>query len=177
MSRLLSPSVASTPVHIIIGSRSDLETARKMAFFLTSQDFSDFEVHVLSCHRNPDEARRFISEFAGKAIWAAGGMSFQLPAVLQSWLFHYGKHVLIWGISVGQTPELLNAAYSAMSVLPSPFLIHCKSAESSGLIAEAGGEILSFLNEGKYPEGDSPKDWAQRLRKFQERQPEFGINL
>lgn len=104
-------------------------------------------------------------------------MSFHLPAVLQSWLFHYKKHVPIWGNPVGETPELLQAVVLAMRDLPSPLLVPWKADDSAGSIAEAGGEIIKFINEGEFPEGDSPEEWAERLAKFQERQPEFGIKL
>lgn len=174
---LLTPPVANTPLHIIMGSRlSDHGFVERMVDYLKLQGFTDYVIHVLSCHRNADEVRQFALEFAGQAIWAAGGKSFQLPAVLQSWLFFYGKHVPIWGHPVAQTAEDTQAAVSAMRDVPMPMLIHWRG-DSDAQIDMSGSEILSLINKGKFPDGDTPEDWAGRLVEIEKRKPEIDIKL
>jgi phosphoribosylaminoimidazole-succinocarboxamide synthase len=79
-------------------------------------------VHVVSCHRNPDELRTFVDSGCGgvDAIVASGGMAFALPGVLESLIHQSGRHVPVVGVALGKKDsEDLLAAQLSISQLPS----------------------------------------------------------
>ncbi len=74
-------------VAVVMGSKSDTE-ALKPALDILSQFGIDYEVNVISAHRNPDKARQFglsVRERGIEVIIAAAGMAAHLPGVLASW--------------------------------------------------------------------------------------------
>ncbi len=74
-------------VAVVMGSKSDTE-ALKPALDILSQFGIDYEVNVISAHRNPDKARQFglsARERGIEVIIAAAGMAAHLPGVLASW--------------------------------------------------------------------------------------------
>ena len=174
--RLLPRAVAERPVHLVLGSASDVAVGRTVLAILEKRDLRSVPVHILSCHRNPAEVPKFAEEFAGKAVVCLGGMSFQLPAILDSWFREYDKRVAVFGIPVGDSPEKLEMAVSAMRDLPSPCEVHWVEDNSNSSISEIAEQVVALLN-GKPPVGVTKTGWKGRVRKHRERKPRFNVSL
>ena len=80
--------VANMPlVAIVMGSKSDAEAMQPTLEVLKTLGI-DYEVSVISAHRNPDKARQFGVAARGRGIEviiAAAGGAAHLPGVLASW--------------------------------------------------------------------------------------------
>ncbi len=173
---LLTRVIAKRPVHLVLGSTSDAEVGRRVLASLKECGVNDVSVHIMSCHRNPADVRTFVEEFRGKAVICVGGMSFQLPAILDSWFREFSKAVAVFGIPVGDTPEKLEPAVSAMSDLPLPCEVHWASDNSDSAICGITEQIVTLLG-GRPPEGVTGTGWNERLRKHRERRPQIDVNL
>jgi len=74
-------------VAIVMGSKSDAE-ALKPTLDILKELGIDYEVNVISAHRNPEKARQYGLEAQGRGIEviiAAAGGAAHLPGVLASW--------------------------------------------------------------------------------------------
>ncbi len=74
-------------VAVVMGSQSDKEAVQPALEALDSLGI-DYEVNVISAHRNPEKARQFAlgaRERGVEVIIAAAGMAAHLPGVLASW--------------------------------------------------------------------------------------------
>jgi len=74
-------------VAVVMGSKSDVEALKPTLEVLTQLGI-DYEVSVISAHRNPERARQFGLEAQGRGIEviiAAAGGAAHLPGVLASW--------------------------------------------------------------------------------------------
>jgi 5-(carboxyamino)imidazole ribonucleotide mutase len=70
-----------------MGSKSDVEALKPTLEVLTQLGI-DYEVSIISAHRNPERARQFGLEAQGRGIEviiAAAGGAAHLPGVLASW--------------------------------------------------------------------------------------------
>jgi phosphoribosylaminoimidazole-succinocarboxamide synthase len=89
------------PIEVILGSESDLPQAQAGLNYL-SEEGVPFRLHIISCHRNPDELRRY-AEFVipnNATVIAGAGKAAALPGVLQSWLCHYNKgYIPVLGVA------------------------------------------------------------------------------
>jgi phosphoribosylcarboxyaminoimidazole (NCAIR) mutase len=173
---LLTRAIAKIPVHLVLGSTSDAGIGRRVLAALDEWGVKDVAVHILSCHRNPADVRTFAEEFAGKAVVCVGGMSFQLPAVLDSWFREFYNPVAVLGIPVGDTPERLEPAVSAMRDLPSPCEVHWASDNSDSSICGIAEQVAVLL-DGRPPDGVAEAGWSERLRKHRERLPQTNVDL
>jgi len=74
-------------VAVVMGSKSDAETVQPCLDMLKKLGI-EFEVSIISAHRNPEKARQFGQEARSRGfeviIGAAGGAA-HLPGVLASW--------------------------------------------------------------------------------------------
>lgn len=74
-------------VAIVMGSKSDLPTMQKASAVL--EEFGiQYEMHILSAHRTPQEAAEFAQRAKERgfgAIIAGAGLAAHLPGVLASW--------------------------------------------------------------------------------------------
>jgi 5-(carboxyamino)imidazole ribonucleotide mutase len=68
-------------VTILVGSKSDLETAEKAHARLTDLGIPS-EVHVASAHRTPDKVDRLVKDPATDVFIAMAGLSAALPGVV-----------------------------------------------------------------------------------------------
>jgi len=168
---LLSERVAKMQIHIVKGSDSDSTVAEKVATVLAGLGFYGVPDHTLSCHRHPRITDMFAQDFEGKAVICVGGMSFQLPAVLDSWFRDLGKHVVIWGIPVSDKPEEIEVTVSAMRDLPSPCLVHWAPDNSDESIQEVAKAAVGYANGTSVPKGESSADWQRRLDDHRSRTP------
>jgi 5-(carboxyamino)imidazole ribonucleotide mutase len=74
-------------VAVVMGSKSDAEALKPTLEILTQLGI-DYEVSVISAHRNPEKARQFgvsARERGIEIIIAAAGGAAHLPGVLASW--------------------------------------------------------------------------------------------
>jgi 5-(carboxyamino)imidazole ribonucleotide mutase len=74
-------------VAVVMGSKSDAEALKPTLEVLTQLGI-DYEVSVISAHRNPERARQFGLEAQGRGvevIIAAAGGAAHLPGVMASW--------------------------------------------------------------------------------------------
>jgi 5-(carboxyamino)imidazole ribonucleotide mutase len=74
-------------VAVVMGSKSDAEALKPTLEVLTQLGI-DYEVSVISAHRNPERARQFGLEAQSRGIEviiAAAGGAAHLPGVLASW--------------------------------------------------------------------------------------------
>jgi 5-(carboxyamino)imidazole ribonucleotide mutase len=74
-------------VGVVMGSKSDAEVMQGTLDVLTSLGI-EYEVNVISAHRNPDKAREYAQSARKRGIEviiAAAGMAAHLPGVLASW--------------------------------------------------------------------------------------------
>jgi 5-(carboxyamino)imidazole ribonucleotide mutase len=74
-------------VAVVMGSKSDVEALKPTLEVLTQLGI-DYEVSVISAHRNPEKVRQFGLEAQGRGvevIIAAAGGAAHLPGVIASW--------------------------------------------------------------------------------------------
>jgi|GEM_PF-6006583 len=165
---LLNDESRRKRLHLILGSASDAPVGKLVAVSLGQLGCWP-AVHVLSCHRNPEETRTFAEEFAQiegrKVLIGVGGLSYQAPAVLASHFLRLRVQVVIFGIPVGVSPEKLQMAYSAMHDLPSPLFIHCVPDHSKESVEEVTTKAVGYIN-GTIPPIELVEDeraWNYRL--------------
>jgi len=174
---LLRRAIAEMPVHVLIGSRSDLPVARRLIDHLNSMGLEYLAVDVLSCHRNSEIVRLFAREVDALVLAAVGGKSWQLPAILVSWLLEFRKNIPVWGVPVGNNPKELEVAVSAMRDVPPPCnVLWMPDNTDESLIIVAQG-MTDLVLRGVRPEGWSTDEWMARLRKLDEKPAEININL
>ncbi len=70
-------------VAILIGSESDREIALRTAKVLEGSGI-EYEIRVLSVHRNPDELDEYVSKSDAEVFIAIAGLSAALPGVIAS---------------------------------------------------------------------------------------------
>ncbi|MCZ7362457.1 MAG: 5-(carboxyamino)imidazole ribonucleotide mutase [Candidatus Methanoperedens sp.] len=70
-------------VAILIGSESDREIALRTAKVLEGSGV-EYEIRVLSAHRNPDELDEYVSKSDAEVFIAIAGLSAALPGVIAS---------------------------------------------------------------------------------------------
>jgi 5-(carboxyamino)imidazole ribonucleotide mutase len=74
-------------VGVVMGSKSDKEIMQSALDVLTRLGI-EYEVNIISAHRNPEKARQYAQsarERGIEVIIAAAGMAAHLPGVLASW--------------------------------------------------------------------------------------------
>ena len=124
----ISGSQSVRRVEVVLGSRSDLDQAYKGLQYLRQRIGNEnIQVHVISCHRNPDALRQYALRVGGlahrlkvDAIIAGAGMAAQLPGTLKAWLDLYGKSAIpVLGVGFkGTTLEADFAARLSIEQLP-----------------------------------------------------------
>lgn len=70
-------------VAILMGSESDRQVAQSAAKVLESAGV-DYEIRVLSAHRNPKELEDYISKSSAEVFIAIAGLAAALPGVIAS---------------------------------------------------------------------------------------------
>lgn len=110
---------------IVFGSASDIPSVQTALGSLRQNClfpvFAEMKVHVISCHRNPNELREFAAHGHNGAdvIIAAGSKAFALPGVLDAMLHSWGKSIPVIGVALGEVGSKdLEAARLSISELP-----------------------------------------------------------
>ncbi|MDH5695159.1 MAG: 5-(carboxyamino)imidazole ribonucleotide mutase [Dehalococcoidia bacterium] len=123
-------------VAVVMGSKSDAEAVQPTLDVLTQLGI-DYEVSIISAHRNPEKARQFglaARERGIEVIIAAAGGAAHLPGVLASW-----TTLPVIGVPLA-TSELkgVDALYSVVQ-MPAGIPV------ASVAIGEAGAKNAAYL--------------------------------
>ena len=136
-------------VAIVMGSKSDTEAMQPTLGILKTLGI-DYEVKVISAHRNPDKAREFGVAARGRGIEviiAAAGGAAHLPGVLASW-----TTLPVIGVPLA-TSELrgIDALYSIVQ-MPAGIPVATMAIGTAGANNAAffAAEILSLKYERYY---------------------------
>lgn len=155
---------------VVFGSESDVphvaDALRALSEGKFSTGISEFAVHVVSCHRNPDELRKFVKGGCGGAdvVIAAGGKAFALPGVHDALLYAEGRRVPVIGVALGKEgSQAFEAAKLSIVELPSlPVVID----EVSGKAYENIGGFMAALSRVAYGEFPVPKERPVKPARF-----------
>ncbi len=139
-------AVPKRKVAMVFGSESDVHAvSSELAVaekYRHSHFLERFDVHVLSCHRNPLELVNFTESGCGGAdmIVAAGGKAFALPGILDANLYARKKRIPVIGVALGVpgTEDFLAAQLSISKLPGQPVVMD----ERHGVYS--GGEGLSL---------------------------------
>jgi 5-(carboxyamino)imidazole ribonucleotide mutase len=130
-------------VAVVMGSKSDTEAMQPALEILKNLGI-EFEVAVISAHRNPEKARQFGMGAPGRGvevIIAAAGGAAHLPGVLASW-----TTIPVVGVPLASS-ELkgVDALYSIVQ-MPAGIPVACVAVGSSGAknAAYLAAEILGL---------------------------------
>ncbi len=78
------PLKGMVTISILIGSESDRQVAERTAKILDDAGI-DFEIRVLSAHRNPKELEDYVQKSNARVFIAIAGLSAALPGAVASW--------------------------------------------------------------------------------------------
>jgi 5-(carboxyamino)imidazole ribonucleotide mutase len=133
-------------VAIVMGSKSDTDLMRPAVEVLSGLGI-DYEVSVISAHRNPERARQYGLEAQKRGIEviiAAAGGAAHLPGVLASW-----TTLPVIGVPL-PTSELggIDALYSIVQ-MPAGIPVACMAIGTAGAknAAYLAAEILSLKHD------------------------------
>ena len=133
-------------VGVVMGSKSDAEIIQSAVDVLTSLGI-EYEVNIISAHRNPDKARKYAQsarERGIEVIIAGAGMAAHLPGVLASW-----TTLPVIGVPMA-SGELkgVDALYSIVQ-MPAGIPVACMAIGSPGAknAAYLAAEILSLKHD------------------------------
>ena len=133
-------------VAIVMGSKSDAESMRPAVEVLTKLGI-DYEMSVISAHRNPEKAREYGLSVQGRGIEviiAAAGGAAHLPGVLASW-----TTLPVIGVPLA-TGELkgIDALYSIVQ-MPAGVPVACMAIGTAGAknAAYLAAEILGLKHD------------------------------
>jgi len=151
-------------VAVVIGSRTDLEQCQDglgAAEALKCSGRIDLEVHILSCHRNPDELKAFATLTNADVIVAGAGKAAQLPGMLKAYLANKGKKIPVIGVAFEGKGISTQAAQLSIEELPGTPVIMDKNGHaftgSNGFY-----NALALAIEGEFkPEKPSEKKKAE----------------
>lgn len=149
------------PIHILMGSASDLETVREAVNVL--KDFKvGFEIKVLSAHRSPKELARYVETAAArgaKVFIAAAGGSAALAGVIAS-------HTVLPVIGIPVETKSLKGLDSLLSTVQMPggipvagMAIGKAGAKNAGLFA------MEILGLGDKKISKRLRQQKQKMRK------------
>jgi 5-(carboxyamino)imidazole ribonucleotide mutase len=133
-------------VGVVMGSKSDAEVMQSAIDVLKSLGI-EYEVNVISAHRNPEKAKQYAQsarERGIEVIIAAAGMAAHLPGVLASW-----TTLPVIGVPMA-SGELkgVDALYSIVQ-MPAGIPVACVAIGSTGAknAAYLAAEILGLKHD------------------------------
>jgi len=133
-------------VAVVMGSKSDTESMRP-ALAVLSKLGIDYELTVMSAHRNPEKIRKFGLDARNRgieAIIAAAGGAAHLPGVLASW-----TTIPVIGVPLASS-ELkgVDALYSIVQ-MPAGIPVACMAIGTAGAknAAYLAAEILGLKHD------------------------------
>jgi 5-(carboxyamino)imidazole ribonucleotide mutase len=129
-----------------MGSKSDSEAIRP-ALEVLSKLGIEYDLNVISAHRNPEKVRRFGMEAGDRGIEviiAAAGGAAHLPGVLASW-----ADIPVIGVPLASSPlNGVDALYSIVQ-MPAGIPVACVAIGSAGAknAAYLAAEILGLKHD------------------------------
>ncbi len=138
--------MAKPKVAVLIGSKSD-EAAMSEAFPYLSYFGIDYELHVLSAHRNPKETAEFASnaEKNGYSLIIAGaGMAAHLPGVVASLTILPVIGVPLSGSELSGVDALYSIVQMPPGIPVATVAIGKAGAKNAGVLA---AEIIGLTNK------------------------------
>jgi 5-(carboxyamino)imidazole ribonucleotide mutase len=133
-------------VGVVMGSKSDKEIMQSALDVLTRLGI-EYEVNIISAHRNPEKARQYAQsahERGIEVIIAAAGMAAHLPGVLASW-----TTLPVIGVPMaGGELKGVDALYSIVQ-MPAGIPVACMAIGSPGAknAAYYAAEILGLKHD------------------------------
>ncbi|WGI17091.1 5-(carboxyamino)imidazole ribonucleotide mutase [Methanonatronarchaeum sp. AMET-Sl] len=123
-------------IAIIMGSESDMPVAEK-AFNILDEKQIDYNVEVISAHRNPEELKKYIEKSEAKVFIAIAGLAAALPGVIAS---HTNKPVI--GVPVNAKLDGLDALLSIVQ-MPKGVPVACVGIDRADNAAILAQQILN----------------------------------
>ena len=137
-------------VAIVCGSESDLPEAKDLIGRVHCS-VARVSVHVMSCHRNPEQVQNFAKDWCSGAdvVIGMGGKALALPGILDAWLYVYEKDIPVIGVALGEPgSKSLQAAQLSIEELPSLSVI---TDELQGSCYTSLNEAFSRIIWGELP--------------------------
>ena len=124
-------------VSIVVGSKSDLEIAKKAE--LTLKEFGiAFETKILSCHRNYKELEEYVASSEADVYIAIAGLSAHLPGYIAA---RTEKPVI--GVPVNKALSGLDALLSIVQ-MPKGVPVACVGVDNAENAAHLAQRILQL---------------------------------
>jgi len=124
-------------VSIVVGSKSDLEIARKAELTLKELGIA-FETKILSCHRNYKELEEYIASSEADVYIAIAGLSAHLPGYIAA---RTKKPVI--GVPVNKALSGLDALLSIVQ-MPKGVPVACVGVDNAENAAYLAQRILQL---------------------------------
>jgi phosphoribosylcarboxyaminoimidazole (NCAIR) mutase len=115
-------------ISVVVGSKSDLSQCLlglEQLKGYRSADIADFELNVISCHRNPQELQDFAERRDADVFIAGAGWAAALPGILKAQLRKFSKEIPVIGVAfASDDPKKTLAAQLSITELPgSPVIV------------------------------------------------------
>ncbi|MDD2646829.1 MAG: phosphoribosylaminoimidazolesuccinocarboxamide synthase [Patescibacteria group bacterium] len=145
-------------IDVVFGSENDvLGQKGVLEIYAKAHPETDLHIHVLSCHRNPDQLRNFASGYPkgpNQVLVAGAGKAAALPGVLKAWMSFFGNPTPVVGVGLpGTTMDASMAATLSIEELPGqPVELNSDGRAFASLIEalnRARGEFLTRTVESK----------------------------
>ena len=138
-------------IMIIFGSESDLPEIKRAGIYDNLS--GNISMHVISCHRNPQEIMEFVKNLEGvDVVIGVGGKALALPGAIDAWAHYFKNKVRVAGVALGEqgSDALLAAQLSIKEIPGQPVIMD----EISGKVySGAGGlrDLLVRIEKGELP--------------------------
>jgi len=88
---------------VVCGSESDKPAVMNILSSIRAEH-AHIDLHILSCHRNPDEVRTFVNNNCDKpeVIICVGGKAFALPGIVDAWAHNFRIDTRVIGVGLGE---------------------------------------------------------------------------
>jgi phosphoribosylaminoimidazole-succinocarboxamide synthase len=114
------PERPAKKIAIVCGSESDLPIVMSLIQKIDPK-FAKVNVHIMSCHRNPNETAEYAKNgcLDADVVLCAGSKAFQLPGVIDAFAYAAGKNVRVMGVALGESAsKALKAAQLSIEEIP-----------------------------------------------------------
>lgn len=139
-------------VVIICGSDSDLPQIQ--AVCESANWKMKITIHIISCHRNPQQLRDFVFNRLqdDDVVICAGSKALALPGVVDAWAHYLNRNVLVAGVALGEPGSAaLFAAQLSITEIPSQPVIFDEAAGEAYTGATGLRRLLNRIENGDLP--------------------------
>jgi len=157
LSGVMKVKIPLTPmknVLLICGSETDLPQVKAVCDDAELAS-TKVTIHIMSCHRNPQDLTDFINSSRSReydVIIGVGSKALALPGVIDAWVYHFGQDVRVAGVALGEpgSKDLLAAQLSITQLPGQPVIFNEMTGQAytgvSGL-----RELLDRIDNGELP--------------------------